>query len=160
MRRRLAARLRSLARLTLPSARLLVGRWYVAIILAPLLWPAFEAFRLLVAWRTEDFAPYEAQVRLIGLPMTVLAILLGVRVIAGEIDRRTLEIAYTVPGGTHRVWVAKLVAALAILLASELLLAAAALVFTDYPPGALYGALQRRRSSGARPAAPSWPSRS
>jgi hypothetical protein len=66
-----------------------------------------------------------------------------VRIIGGEIDRRTLEIAYTVPGGAQRVWLSKLGAALALLCAALVPLALAAFAFfTAYPPGALYGALQ------------------
>jgi hypothetical protein len=73
----------------------------------------------------------------------MLAIGLGVRIIAGEIDRRTLEIAYTVPGGTHRVWVAKLVASFLMLAAATIPLAlVTSLFFTEFPLGALYGALQ------------------
>ena len=43
---------------------------------------------------------------LIGVPLTMLAVFLGLRIIAGEIDGRSLEIAYTVPGGCERVWFA------------------------------------------------------
>ena len=57
--------------------------------------------------------------------------------------RRTIEIAYTVPGGTQRIWLAKIAAAIVLLLTAELLLAAATYVFcTDFPPLALYGAMQ------------------
>ena len=77
------------------------------------------------------------------LDAAILACGLGVRVIAGEIDRRTLEIAYTVPGGAHRVWLAKLGASFLILLAAEALLAIATFVFlTSFPWSTLYGALQ------------------
>lgn len=85
----------------------------------------------------------DAQNALIGLPLVVIAIGLGVRIIAGEIEHRTLEVTYTVPGGAARVWVAKLAAAASVLLAAEALLAVStALLFTSYPLGALYGALQ------------------
>lgn len=125
------------------SAHSLAGRrpWLVAV--APLLWPAVLAFLLAVGWRQEPIGPSGAQGVLIGFPLTVAAILLGVRVIAGEIDRRTLEIAYTVPGGAARVWTSKLLAALALLLAAEATLAVAAWTFfTRFPASALYGALQ------------------
>jgi ABC-type transport system involved in multi-copper enzyme maturation permease subunit len=91
----------------------------------------------------ESYEPSSALGTLIGLPLTVLAIFLGVRVIAGEIDARRLEIAYTVPGGSHRVWLAKLAAAFAILLVAEGLLALVAWgFFTVFPLSTLYGALQ------------------
>jgi hypothetical protein len=72
----------------------------------------------------------------------ILGIGFGVRIIAGEMDFRTLEIAYTVPGGAHRVWLAKLFSATLLLVAAEALLALATLTLTDYPLSALYGALQ------------------
>ncbi len=82
-------------------------------------------------------------VNLVGLPMVVLAIGLGVRVIAGEMDRRTLEIAYTVPGGAHRCRLGKLLAASALLALSGSFLALAAfLFFTPYPVTALYPSMQ------------------
>lgn len=135
--------IRDLWRLVDLSARLLVGRrWWIAC-LVPLVWPAFAAFRLLVRWRVESFEAAEAQNLLIGAPLAVLAIFLGVRVIAGEMERRTLEIAYTVPGGAARVWLGKLAAGTLILVGAEALLALAAFAFfTEYPASALYGALQ------------------
>ncbi len=131
-------------RLVKLAARLLAGRWFWAVPILPLLWIAFQLVRLLFpGWRAEAYLPAEAQSVLIGAPLAVLAIGLGVRVMAGEIDQRTLEIAYTVPGGAHRVWLVKLTAAVALLVAAELLLAAATFLFcTSFPPGALYGALQ------------------
>src|SRR5690606_25906775 len=91
----------------------------------------------------EAFAAGSAQGTLIGLPLALLAAFLGMRIIAGEIDGRSLEIAYTVPGGCERVWWAKLLACTLILLVSEAILAAVTFVFfTPFPPGALYGAMQ------------------
>ncbi len=125
------------------SGRLLAGRRFWLAALVPLVWPAFHALMLLVGGRDEAFERVDVQSFLIGLPLAVLAIGLGVRVIAGEIDARRLEIAYTVPGGSQRVWLGKLLAAWAILLASEALLAIFTFAFlTSYPPSALYGALQ------------------
>jgi hypothetical protein len=136
-------RLRDLGRTVLHSARLLVGRPFYLAALVPLLWPAFQALMLLSGGRQEDFRPESAQGTLLGFPLALLAIFLGVRVIAGEVDARRLEIAYTVPGGSHRVWLAKLLAGLGILLASEALLALVAFAFfTSFPLGGLYGALQ------------------
>ncbi len=130
------------ARLLHLSARSLAGRRFWTVTLLPLLWPAFLGVRLVLGARPE-YSPYEAQGNLLSTPLTVLAILLGVRIIAGEIDKRTLEIAYTVPGGTHRVWLAKFAAAFLLLVLAELLLGVTAFVFfTGFPPLALYGALQ------------------
>jgi len=141
--RRWIAGLLERMRLTRLAGRLLAGRWFWVWPLIPLAWIGFQVLRLVVGWRPEDFLPGDAQTVLIGFPLVVLGMFLGIRVMAGEIDQRTLEIAYTVPGGTHRVWLIKLAAALALLLAAEALLAVATLVFcTSYPLGALYGALQ------------------
>lgn len=121
----------------------LAGRRFWLLPLVPLVWHALQAILLLTGGRTESFAPAAAQNTLIGLPATVLALFLGVRVIAGEIDARSLEIAYTVPGGAHRVWLAKLFAAFLLIVATVLLLAGMTfLFFTPFPPAATYGALQ------------------
>ena len=110
------SRLSDAWRLLLLSARMIAGRRFWIAPLLPLLWTAFQLFRLVIGWREEAYTPVDAQNVLIGFPLTVLGIIFGMRIIAGEIDRRTLEIAYTVPGGTHRVWLAKLLAAFLLLL--------------------------------------------
>jgi len=131
------------ARLTSLAARQLAGRRFWLVPLAVLAWPAFQALRLAVGWQESRFLPEAAQGSLIGAPLAVLAAVLGVRIIAGEIDRRTLEIAYTVPGGAHRVWTAKLTAAVGLVLAAEAVLALVAFaLFTAFPASALYGAFQ------------------
>ena len=108
-----------------------------------LAWPLLLAVGTLVGVLDVEFVPASAQNMLIGAPMAVLAVFLGLRVIAGEIDGRTLEIAYTVPGGCERVWWAKLAGALLLLVVAEALLAVATwLFFTPFPLAALYGALQ------------------
>ncbi len=126
------------------SARIVGGRRFWLAPLLPLIWPIFHAIRLWQGWRDEGaFVEADVQVFLIGLPLTVLAIALGGRIIAGELDRRTLEIAYTVPGGAHRVWLAKLIATGLILIIAELLMAGLVwLLMTSYPPWTLYGSLQ------------------
>jgi hypothetical protein len=133
--------LRGATRFVYLSARLIAGRWFWAVPLLPLIWPAFLGLRLEMGWRPENYAPHEAP-QIVGLPLGLLAIGLGVRIIAGEIDARTLEIAYTVPGGASRVWLGKLAAAALMLAAAEGLLALAAAVFTAYPAGILYVPLQ------------------
>jgi ABC-type transport system involved in multi-copper enzyme maturation permease subunit len=138
-----AARALDTARLVALSARLLAGRRFWLAPLLPLLWLAALAIVLIAGWQAESYEAVHAQNVLIGLPLTLLAIGLGTRVIAGDMDRRTLEITYTVPGGSHRVWLGKLAAAVLLLLAAEALLAVGAYVFfTSYPPSALYGAFQ------------------
>jgi len=138
-------RLAGWLRLTLLAARLLAGRQFWIWSLPPMLWVGFQFATLHVpGWRQEtNFDPVHAQGLLIGTPLVILAIGLGVRIMAGEIDQRTLEIAYTVPGGTHRVWLAKLIAAMLLLSAALVGLAVTTLVFcTAFPASALYGAMQ------------------
>lgn len=136
-------RLRDAADLVRFSARLLAGRRYALVPLAALLWPALHALIHALSTQAEPYAPDDAQNALIGLPLVVLAVFLGVRVIAGEMDARRLEIAYTVPGGSHRVWLGKLAAAWLLLVVALLMLAVAVfLFFTAYPPLVLLGSLQ------------------
>ncbi len=120
---------------------MLAGRQYWVLPLLPLLWLIVLGVILWI--NGESIAPEEAQGFLLAVPMTGLAVFMGMRIIGGEIDDRSLEIAYTVPGGCERLWYAKLVAAGAVLLISEVLLAVSAYTFfTPFPLGALYGALQ------------------
>jgi ABC-type transport system involved in multi-copper enzyme maturation permease subunit len=141
MMRRSAALIGDAAVLLRLSLRLQLGRWVWLVPAIALLWPAYHAITVLLASRQLNAA--DAQNGLIGMPLVVLAIGLGVRVVAAEIDQRTLEVAYTVPGGARRVWVAKLAAAAVPLLGTGLLLAIIAAVFlVRYPLSALYGALQ------------------
>jgi MFS family permease len=135
-------RIGSYLRLTRLSAQLVSGRRFWIAMLLPLLWPAFQAFLLLVGWRDEGVDETGVQA-LMGFPLAVLAIGLGIRIVAGDMDRRTLEIAYTVPGGCHRVWLAKMAACFLMLLCSEVLLVLAVLAFfSSVPLTAIYGALQ------------------
>jgi len=126
------------------AARMTAGRRYWIAPLLPLAWLVWCAVYVSAGWReVGNYRAVDVQNGLVAFPLTVLAIGLGVRVIAGEIDRRTLEIAYTVPGGTWRVWTAKLAAAVGILVASEALLAAAAPLFAGgWGAAALVGAFQ------------------
>jgi hypothetical protein len=129
--------------LTRLALRLQMGRRFWLGPLLVLAWPLFHGIRLLVGQNVQGFTEADAQNTLIGLPLVVLTIGLGVRIIAGEIEQRTLEVTYTVPGGAQRVWIAKLTAALVPLLLAEGLLAIITVVFfTSYPLSALYGALQ------------------
>lgn len=139
----LVDRVRAWVRLSYLSGRLVAGRRFYLAPLVPLLWCGLSAFFLLVGWRGESFAPEDAQNGLIGLPLTLLAIGFGVRIVAGDIDRRMLEVAYTVPGGAHRSWLAKLAAAAAILIVAALALGLVSyLFFTAFPWWALLAALQ------------------
>ena len=118
------------------------GRRFWLLTVLPLLWLLFQAGVLLIG-AGEAFEPSSAQGTLIGLPLTLVAVFLGMRIIAGEVDGRSLEIAYTVPGGCERVWWTKLIASALVLVVAEVLLAGATYVFfTPFPWSALYGAMQ------------------
>ena len=125
------------------SAVLLAGRRYWLLPLLPLLWLGVQAI-LLLAGAATGFERDAAQNTLIGMPVAVLAIFLGGRIITGELDQRSLEIAYTVPGGAHRVWLGKLAAAGLLLLASLAVMASVTFAFfTSFPVlQSLYGAAQ------------------
>jgi len=117
-------------------------RWWVAPLVVSI-WPAFQALRVLVGWQEGNFDLGAVQTTLIGFPLMILSIGLGLRIIAGEIEDRTLEISYTIPGGASRAWSAKLAAALLILLIAEAVLALwCELFFLPISISALYGAFQ------------------
>lgn len=134
-------RLRGTLQLVRLSTRISGGRLFWLVPLMPLLWPLI----LVVAQLLGDGRTFnEADaMRVIAVPLAVLAIALGARVIAGEIDRRTLEIAYTVPGGASRIWTAKLLSAAFWLGVAELpLMLVTWLFFTAVPLDAIYTAYQ------------------
>ena len=123
------------------SARLVAGRKFWIIILIPLFWPILRAAIILFGGG-DKLGPENAHL-LMSLPLSLVGGGLGIRIIAGEVDSRTLEIAYTVPGGCHRVWLVKIAASVSILLASEVLLTIFTMIFfTSVTIGTFYGVLQ------------------
>lgn len=138
---RILASLRGWTRLVALALRSVAGRRFWIWPLLPAILPLIFA---LIAGLGGAAVSETQVIRLpLGIPVAVLAIALGVRVIGAEVDARTLEIAYTVPGGAHRVWLARLVAAALLIFASELLAAFVVYVFlTDFSSGLLYGIYQ------------------
>lgn len=125
------------------SIHVQLGRRYWLLLVAALLWPLSQALFLLLGWRTKGFTAEDAQNFLIGAPLYCLAIGLGVRIIAHEIEQRTLEVGYTIPGGARRVWLSKMIAASGLLLVIEMPLALGTSVFfTAFPALAFYAAFQ------------------
>ena len=126
------------------AALSIVGHRFWLLPLLPLLWLGVLAGMTAIGMRAGSFDPMDAQGGLIGMPLTVLGVFLGLRIIAGEIDGRSLEIAYTVPGGCERVWWAKIAGAVMLLLVAETLLAVPTWIFFTgpFPLHVLYGALQ------------------
>lgn len=83
----------------------------------------------------------DVQNRMLGIPLAILGSILGLRIIAGEINSRTIEIIYTVPGGANRVWTIKLLAAIAMVVITEIALALYTwFYFTHFPIEAMLGA--------------------
>ena len=123
------------------AARTVAGRRFWLVPLVALLWPAIVLIYAMINPWNPDAA--SVQDVLIATPLVLLALGFGGRIIASEIDRRTLEIVYTVPGGAHRVWAYKLVASALLLLVTALVLALAAVALTgNLPAHSIYGALQ------------------
>jgi ABC-type transport system involved in multi-copper enzyme maturation permease subunit len=126
------------------SLKLQLGKYFWAWPLLPLIWPLFNSFLMFVGESDpNEFGPGEAQNMLIGVPVYFLAIAIGMQIISSEIESRTLEVCYTVPGGAQRIWLSKLTAALFLIIPAILILALyTRLVFTDFPLAALYRVLQ------------------
>ena len=119
---------------------MMAGRRYWLLPLLPLAWLVFLQLELFSFF---NVSPEAVQGLVLGVPMSLLGIFLGIRVIAGEIDDRSLELAYTVPGGSERLWRIKLIAAVTMLLVMEATLALVTVtLITGFPLGALYGAFQ------------------
>ena len=117
------------------------GKYFWLLAVLPLSW--VSANWALKEWGIRNFAPHDVQGGLIGAPLAFLGVLLGLRIIAGEIRSRNLEIIYTVPGGCEKVWWIKMLAAFLILVAAQILMALAVwIAITPYPILSLYSALQ------------------
>ncbi len=131
------------AQLTRFAAVAIAGhRYWLFLILVPVVWLVPQTILVQIGW-LEAIRPEGAQVRLFGLPLAVMGIYLGLRIIASEISGRTLEIVYTVPGGAKKVWLIKLAAAGMIMVATEIILAVYSwFLLTKFPLESLYGALQ------------------
>jgi hypothetical protein len=135
-------KLKTYLSLMIYSGRLMAGKRFWIAIFLPLVWPVLQLLFIAIGWRDGKVNPVDAHM-LMSLPLTIVAMGLGLRIIAGEIDSRTLEIAYTVPGGCHRVWLAKLATCFCLLLAGDVLLAVFTMVFlTSVSIDTFYGVLQ------------------
>lgn len=137
-------RLADLVELLHLSLKLQLGKFYWAWPLLPLAWPLliFAAEASGIA-NLDTPTPGMAQNAYIGIPVYILAIAIGMQIISSEIEARTLEVCYTVPGGARRIWLSKLAAAILLLCVAILLVALSCrIVYTSFPPAALYRVLQ------------------
>jgi len=125
------------------SIRQQLGRRFWLLPIIVLAWPLlFGTLNFLVGAQL-NAGPDEVQNVLIGLPLYFLALGLGSGIITNEIEQRTLEVTYTIPGGANRVWLLKLAAAISLLLFSEIIMAVATwYMFTDFPLTVLPGAFR------------------
>jgi len=129
--------------MTLLAVRLHLGRFFWAAPLLVLVWSVAHAGLSIAKLNPIAFNAANAQNWLIGVPLDILAIGIGIGVIADEIEQRTLEVTYTVPGGTRFIWMFKLVAAVLIILSAELLLAlTTAVFFSSFPLAVIYRVFQ------------------
>lgn len=109
--------------------------WLSPLLLLP--WPIYKVIAFLESGQLV-FTAKDAQNELIGLPLYIYAIGLGVGLVAREIEGRTLEVSYSISGGCQRLWWLKLGAAtLLIVMASLLLALLSGLLFTSFPPEVL-----------------------
>ena len=89
--------------------------WLIPIIV-PIVWLVPQSGMEILDWVT--IRDEGIQFRL-AVPLAFVGLFLGLRIIASEINARTLEIVYTVPGGAEKVWWVKILASLMILLLTE-----------------------------------------
>jgi ABC-type transport system involved in multi-copper enzyme maturation permease subunit len=123
--------------------RLQMGHRFWMIPFSVLIWPLLQACLALVGWKQGGFDPIDAQNRLMGYPLYLMSIGIGSALIAGEIEKRTLEVSFTLPGGSAKIWVNKLIAVTFLIITAELILAlCASLFFTSITGGMLIRVLQ------------------
>ncbi|MEJ2417065.1 MAG: hypothetical protein P8Y45_09050 [Exilibacterium sp.] len=131
-----------LALTTISIRQQLASRYWLVLLLI-VGWPLIQVLRLSFDAGQGAYTAANAQNTLIGFPIIILAMGLGVQIITGCIEQNTLETTYTVPGKTYTIWLAEMVAATVLMISSELILALiTALFFTSFPIATLVGALQ------------------
>jgi len=120
------------------------GRRFWLVACLPLMWLLLQQLLLWAGWH-ENFTADMVQNSLIGFPLYCFAIACGVRVVAADIEQRTLEVALSASGGAWQIWTVKTLAA-ALLLGCSLLIMSLAcwLLFsnfssTEFPGLALIG---------------------
>lgn len=129
--------------IVLLSIRQQLGRRYWLLPIIVLAWPLLFGTLNFLFGATMNVGPEEVQNILIGFPLYFLALGLGSGIITNEIEQRTLEVTYTIPGGANRVWLLKLGSTAFLLFFSELIMAGATWVmFTEFPLSVLPGAFR------------------
>jgi hypothetical protein len=128
------------------SIRQQLGRRFWLLPIFVLAWPLLAGTVIFLFGGNVNFGEDEIQNIIIGLPLYAMAIGMGAGIITNEIEQRTLEVTYTIPGGARRVWLLKLSAAALFILMAELMMAVSTwLIFMPFPlsvlPGAFRGAI-------------------
>jgi hypothetical protein len=121
--------LRAMARLASYNLRLVVGPHWWLYLVALAGWLGILVARVLLGWNEGPWQPWEVQNTVLSVPMTPLAIQLGMMLLYYEIENRTMETTLSIAGGEPSVWLLKIGTALAFLAAPALVLAALAYLF-------------------------------
>jgi len=108
------------------------GRRFWLVACLPLMWLVLQQLLLWAGWH-ESFTADMVQNSLIGFPLYCFAIACGVRVVAADIEQRTLEVALSASGGAWQIWTVKTLAATLLMGCSLLIMSLACwLLFTTF----------------------------
>ena len=125
------------------SIRQQLGRRFLLLPLFILAWPILTTIVMYLLDERLNVGPEEVQNLLIGFPLYALAIGVGSGIITNEIEQRTLEVTYTIPGGARRVWLLKLGTATLLILFAELMMAVCVwFLYTTFPLSVIPGAFR------------------
>lgn len=111
-----------------------LGHYYWLTPLVVMIWPTGLALLALFDITPVSVNHSSVQNWLIGFPLNLLAIGIGIGIIADEIEKQTLEVTYTIPGGTRRIWLYSILACLLILVAATILLSLSCYLFISGLP--------------------------
>ena len=109
--------------------RLQMGHRFWMLPFAVFIWPLLQASMMFMGWKQGGFELVDVQNRLMGYPLYLMAIGIGVGLIANEVEKRTLEVSFTLPGGAARIWINKLIAASFLIIVAEFILAFCTWIF-------------------------------
>lgn len=115
-------------------------KFWLIPITVPIVWLGPQSGMEILDWVTIRGAGIQFR---LAVPLAFVGLFLGLRIVASEINARTLEIVYTVPGGAEKVWWVKILASFMILLLTLAIMGLYAwFLITPYNLESLYGAFQ------------------
>lgn len=109
--------------------RLQMGHRFWMLPFAVFIWPLLQACMVFIGWKQGGFELVDVQNRLMGYPLYLMSIGIGVGLIANEVEKRTLEVSFTLPGGSAKIWINKLIAASFLIIMAELILGLCTWIF-------------------------------